>query len=1340
MADALSLLFQLDVDGRPAAAALQRFRKDIAATIAAAQRAVTQPLQSPNTASFTKAAVATQELTNRSTRAAQAAQKLQTNQQILATSTNKVAAAQQQAANAAQRAANGHTQAAAGAIRAATSYQRATVAANNFAQSNQNLRRALSSVQSSLRSVGSALQSAGRTLTIGLTVPLLALGAASLKSAKDIDANVNTLKAFIGSADDAERRLAQLIKTARGTPGLTTNLALTLDAQLRTAKVVQETIDRVLPAIGRLNAVSKLPDPTRFVDNLKQLITQNFEKQDLKELVGQSPLAGQLITEIFNVDSPTNAKVIKERAKKLGLTTIDAFFAAFADAAEKNQGLQKVTESIGTRFDKIADRVTIALRPLGLAILKTIEPFIEPLARLVERIGAAFNSLSDPVKTAILVIAGIAAATGPVLLILGSLASTITAVVSAIGAVSAAVAAIGFPAIGAGVALIVAGITGWVAVLTTLGLAWKANFLDIRELVTDAASAVAQAFGRVKEIVTETVERVLPTLQSITTKVLTVVSAAWAKYGKDVIAVIGVAFNFATRVVESFLRTFGNIIDLLLKLIDGDFRGAWNAFSRIIVNALTDWNDFLQALGTAAVKSFTRLIAFIAAQAVTIAKAGHDLALRFVSALALEIISGFPTVRDAITEMFAKAALGFDPTVSVAILIAKFIDAIKKGAKVRVPLTIEPVLQENLERIELNPDGSLKRKKPTATTAGDENTKGADAATRRRIRLLELEAEKTESINRQNIDAERLRFELRDKSLRQATEDEIKLEQEILEKKKKVFAAELIEAQKLGKGRELAIKEINLKSLQAEIEFHNKENQLRVNQEKEEQRAAIEHRQKLLDIQEEGDHRQIARLEELSRTGGITAFELESRRVEIEAAGRRRRRSELETELKEAKENKEERERIIDELAQFDEASATATEEGERRKRDALQETVRAYNDYRRAITDAIAQTDAAIRDLVRRALERPEAAFILGRARLIKAQFRLRQQDLEADRKAAKQQIDDEEHDAIERAKLTGDFERRRFEIEKTFRERRRAADLQFRAERRALTEEEQRELERADPGSGRSVLGDVFADVSKATGSTLQGLLATGQDVFSQLSAQSGNMRDILVSAFSAIGQAVGDAAQAFVLYGNAGTSIKKFAAQVIAGVAAMAATKAIFELAEGFAALARGIFGNPKAFAEAAMHFKSAAIYGAVAGVAALSGRAVAGNSFSDSKGTAAAAVNGGEPNPQNREFQNGSQVVESSSSARRDGSGGSIFQRLSDRIEAFQQQNLEIQKQQQLHNAQVAQALGRLNTAKPGDVVTAGASDARQAIGVAVIDHGRADAEFVEQMQRNLGFAQ
>lgn len=103
-----------------------------------------------------------------------------------------------------------------------------------------------------------------------------------------------------------------------------------------------------------------------------------------------------------------------------------------------------------------------------------------------------------------------------------------------------------------------------------------------------------------------------------------------------------------------------------------------------------------------------------------------------------------------------------------------------------------------------------------------------------------------------------------------------------------------------------------------------------------------------------------------------------------------------------------------------------------------------------------------------------------------------------------------------------------------------------------------------------------------------------------------------EVLDNAFSEIGFAVGDLVHQWVLFGTTGpAAMRRVTAAVLASLAAQAAVKAVFQLAEGFAAL----FLNP---AQAAAHFKAAALFGAVAGAAAIAGRSVAGDLFTRGHG--------------------------------------------------------------------------------------------------------------------------
>lgn len=1361
--DALRLLFELDVDSRAGTAGLLRFRKDIAATIDAARRSLTQPLKSLNTAPLAaataKAAVSTQELANRQTRAAQAAQRLQIGQQRLAVSSNQVAAAQQRAATAIQRAANGQTQATAGAIRAATAYQRATVAANNFAQSQNTVRRAVASVQSSLRGLGQGLQSAGRSLTIGLTAPLLALGAASLKSAKDIDANVNTLKAFTGSAEAAEKRLAALIKTSRGTPGLTTNLALTLDAQLRTAQVMEETIDRVLPAIGRLNAVSKLPDAGRFTQNLVQLVTQNFERQDLKELVGQSPIAGQLIREIFNVDSPTNAKAIRESAKKLGINSVDSFFAAFAAAAQRNRGLATVTESIGTRFDKIIDRVSLALRPLGLAIIKAIEPFIEPVSKLIEQLGEAFSSLSEPVKTAIIVIGGLAVITGPLLIILGGLVTAITGVVGAIGTIAAAVATVGLPAIAAAVAGITVLVAEWAAILAVLGLAWQKNFLNIRGLVTDAAGAVTEAFSRIKAVFDEATRRILPTLQSISTKVIGVITELWEKYGDDIVTFVGTAFRFITDVTVAFLKTFADVVDLVLKLIDGDWRGAWNAFSRITIRALELLENALTRLPAILVRAFLRLNQIILAQAVKFAIAAQQLAVKFIAAMAKKLVDSASIIRDALLDMLALAVSGLDPTAIAVVFVGRLLAAMRKAASEAPPIPIK-VEAQNVGA-DVGFSGGIARGKKTGTaTDTDKKDKGADAAARRRIRILELEAEKVRTITDAQLAREQILFDERKKSLEDWTFTQIKAAHDVLTAQLKIYDQERTEANKIREksARDLALAEIGQKEFEAQQAFTTKIAQLEAARRKAELDAEKAHRQAVLELNEQADAAELARLEDLQRQGAVTVFDVANRQAEIEADARRRHRQELEIQLKEAGENKEERKKIIDELAQFDAESAESVRRNERLKREALQETADAYRDYKLAIQEALEATSEAARNAAAVALSRLDARVFLTEKQRIERQFAFDQKALEAEKRASDLRIDNAEREAVEKSKRAGKLEQEALKIEKTFHDLRIAEQKRFEQEKRRLDEDKKAALERADPNSTRSLFGDTFADFGQAiknaaeqAGVAVSNLTvvlgsfgAAAAEHFAAASASVGNFTSILLEGIDSINAGLADMLQNWILTGETGSgALRKLLASTLAYYARTFLIKALDNVGEGFsnlakasAAAAAGNFFAAAAYKHAAVqNFLSAAKYGIASAATAVAGRFAAGDSFKQ-KETASRAVNGGEdPDARNRTFNFGGQgPVESSSRAAQEGSGGLLSRR-----EANDRALVDALNNHTAATLQLKAEISRLKTQPKGVVVADGLDENPAAAGRAVLVHSNSDGNFNENLTRNLGIA-
>lgn len=448
-------------------------------------------------------------------------------------------------------------------------------------------------VSDRVKKAGDSITSAGKSLSLSVTAPLAALGAVAVKSAVDLDKQVNVLKALTGSAEAAEKRLGQLITTASRTPGLTAGLAATLDAQLRIANVSVQNIDKILPAIGRLNAVSPLGNPQQFAQNLIQLVTQNFERTDLKELVGNSPLAGEIIKQVFNVDSPVNAEAIRKAAKRLGLTTTDAFFEAFANAANNNPKLANITESLGTQFEKLKDRVALALRPLGLTIVQTLTPLVEKAVPIIERLSKAFAELPESTREIIVVAGAVAAALGPVLVAIGSLVSAIGTIGGAISSVlglfggGGAAAAAGGGLVASLTALLPV-ILAVIAAVVALAVAWKTNFGGIRELTADFVNEAKGLFAELRSFWSE----IAGDLKEIAEPAFAAIFSGFFRFQSETVKGIWSAgWEFIKTVARESLDVLKENVRAGIALLQGDFEGfrksSANIFKEVWDGAVT---------------------------------------------------------------------------------------------------------------------------------------------------------------------------------------------------------------------------------------------------------------------------------------------------------------------------------------------------------------------------------------------------------------------------------------------------------------------------------------------------------------------------------------------------------------------------------------------------------------------------------------------------------------------------------------------------------------------------------------------------------------------------------
>lgn len=287
-----------------------------------------------------------------------------------------------------------------------------------------NLSRELGKVESRMAKFGSQMQNIGSTMTQSITLPLIGVGAASLKAFADMERLQNGLTAIMGSSELAAVELDKLRKVAEN-PGLALPEVVKASASLQsvgmsadaaretitqfgnaTARAGEgaETFDGVIVALGQISAVGK--------------VTQ----EDLNQIKGRLPEFADVMKNEFGV-------VTAEAINKMGISAED-FITRSVSALGK---LERAQGGLGNTFDNLKDNVTASLAEFGKAINESLnlQAVAESLSKYIQGLVDGFKALNPETQGFIVKAALVAASIGPIIFIVGKLISTYGALVGA---------------------------------------------------------------------------------------------------------------------------------------------------------------------------------------------------------------------------------------------------------------------------------------------------------------------------------------------------------------------------------------------------------------------------------------------------------------------------------------------------------------------------------------------------------------------------------------------------------------------------------------------------------------------------------------------------------------------------------------------------------------------------------------------------------------------------------------------------------------------------------------------------------------------------------------------
>jgi len=299
--------------------------------------------------------------------------------------------------------------------------------------------------------IGEKLSAIGRTLTASITLPIIGLGAASIKAYGDIEALQKGLEAVMGSASLASSEFDKLREVAK-LPGLGLKEAVKGSVALQSAGFSAQKSREALLAFG--NALATVGKGANEMNFVILALTQLQNKatgfgQDLRQLMEQLPQLRGALKEAFGTSD-------SEEIANTGATGAQVVEKLVQEFAK----LPKVTGGIKNAFENLKDSIFINLSRIGDVINKhlNITAVVDKLTSLMDQVISAFENLDPTIQKSILVVAGLVAAIGPLIASVGLIMQSIPTLTAGVGALSSAFTFLTGP-----IGLVTVGIIGIVA-------------------------------------------------------------------------------------------------------------------------------------------------------------------------------------------------------------------------------------------------------------------------------------------------------------------------------------------------------------------------------------------------------------------------------------------------------------------------------------------------------------------------------------------------------------------------------------------------------------------------------------------------------------------------------------------------------------------------------------------------------------------------------------------------------------------------------------------------------------------------------------------------------------
>jgi len=413
-----------------------------------------------------------------------------------------------------------------------------------------------------LKNAGGSITSAGQGLSLAFTAPIVAAGSAAVKLASDTNEALNKVEvAFKDNAqgikdwsDTTLERFGIAQGTALDMASTYGDMATSMGLDTEQASVMSETLVGLAGDLASFKNIKiDIADTA-----LKSVFTG--ETESLKQL-------GIVMTQT-NLQEYAYSQGIRKKIQDMSQAEQTQLRYNYVLAMTKNA--QGDFERTGAGTANQMRVFSESLKELGATMGQHILPVITPLIQKLNELVQKFGDLSPSAQKTILVVAGVAAAIGPVILIIGQLVTAAGAISGVVGTAAAAIASAGgvTAALGAAFTTLTGPIGIAVAVIAGLVLAVKELWQNNESFRT-------------------VVKEVWSDIQAIITQAGIAIHTFWNKWGDDLIAIFSNIWNIIKTVFQTAAQVIINLFGFFLDVLQGDWQGAWEHIKNIFISL---WN------------------------------------------------------------------------------------------------------------------------------------------------------------------------------------------------------------------------------------------------------------------------------------------------------------------------------------------------------------------------------------------------------------------------------------------------------------------------------------------------------------------------------------------------------------------------------------------------------------------------------------------------------------------------------------------------------------------------------------------------------------------------------